>query len=167
MLAASGADPPESKKVLAEKLGISRSSLYYAPKIPAKDLLLKAQIETAWGTHPAYGRNRLSLYLQVNHKRISRVMRLFGMKVPLSVKTPKKPADQNQEPAPYPNLIKVLVPTGPGQVWAGDFTYVPFHGKFLFLATVMDVYAREILGWEVLTVHTVALIRGAFSMPET
>lgn len=162
MLAATGSDPPPSKKALAGELGIARSSLYYTPKIPAKDLVLKAKIEEVWESHPAYGRVRLALHLQVNHKRIQRVMRLFGMNVPVTAKTPGKPKDQNQEPAPYPNLIKKLCPTAPNVVWAGDFTYLPFHGKFLFLATVMDIFTREILGWEVLTVHTVPLIRGAF-----
>ncbi len=73
MLAATGADPPQGKKSLAKKLGIARSSLYYTPKIPAKDLLLKTQIEAVWETSPAYGRNRLSIELKVNHKRVSRV----------------------------------------------------------------------------------------------
>ena len=160
---ASGADPPRSKKALAAELAVSRSSLYYVPKLPAKDLVLRARIEEAWEAHPAYGRVRLALHLHVNHKRVSRVMRLFGMRVPLAAKAPRKPEDQNQEPAPYPNLIKSLVATGPGQIWAGDFTYIPFRGRFLYLATVMDIYTREILGWEVLAVHTVALIRRAFA----
>ena len=143
-------------------LGISRSSLYYTPKLPTKDLELRAAIEKTWEKHPAYGRVRLSLELGVNHKRIQRVMQLCDMKVPRSTKTPNKPDDVGQPEAPYPNLIKTLTPTRIGEVWAGDFTYIPFRGKFLYLATVMDIYTREILGWEVLTVHTVALIRGAF-----
>lgn len=162
MVPGTDCDPPVTKVAVAKELGIARSSLYYTPTMPAKDLALKVQIETVWETHPSYGRNRLCIELGVNHKRISRVMRLFGMRVPLTAKTPKKPADENQPVAPYPNLIKYLVPTGPGQIWAGDFTYIPFHGKFLYLATVMDIFTREIVGWDVLTVHTVALIRGAF-----
>jgi transposase InsO family protein len=157
-----GTDPPESKQVLAFKLGIARSSLYYTPKLPAKDLVLKAQIEGVWLKHPAYGRIRLSIHLGVNHKRISRVMRLFAMQVPRTTKKPKKPADLGQPVALYPNLIKSLVPTGIGQVWAGDFTYLPFQGRFLYLATVMDIYTREIVGWNILTVHTTSLIQGAF-----
>lgn len=162
MVPGTGGDPPVTKMALARELGIARSTLYYTPKIPEKDLALKAQIETVWETHPAYGRVRLAIELRVNHKRIQRVMQLFEMKVPLTTKTPKKPDDQNQLPAPYPNLVKQLKPTAPGQIWAGDFTYIPLHGKFLYLATVMDIFTREILGWEVLTVHTVTLIRGAF-----
>ena len=89
-------------------------------------------------------------------------MQVCDLHVPRSTKTPKKPADQAQPESPYPNLIKTLVPMGIGEIWAGDFTYLPFKGKFLYLATVMDIHTREILGWHVLTVHTVALIRGAF-----
>jgi len=155
-------DPPQTKTALALKLGIARSSLYYTPKLPAKDLLLKSQIEAAWEKHPAYGRERLCLELKVNHKRIQRVMQVCDLHVPRTTKIPKKLADVAQPAAPYPNLIKSVVPRGIGEIWAGDFTYLPFHGKFLFLSTVMDIYTREILGWNVLTVHTVALIRGAF-----
>jgi len=41
------AAPPKSKKELARELGISRQSLYYKPKLPEKDLKLKAKIENA------------------------------------------------------------------------------------------------------------------------
>ena len=64
--------------------------------------------------------------------------------------------------APYPNFIKGRCPIAPGVVWATDFTYIPFHGTFLFLATVLDVFTREVLGWHILSVHTAALIHGAF-----
>ena len=37
--------PPKSKKALAQELGVSRSSLYYKPKLPEKDLKLKVVFE--------------------------------------------------------------------------------------------------------------------------
>jgi len=50
--------PLKSKKELARQLGISRQSLYYKPKLPAKDLKLKAEIEKVMTTHKAYGHKR-------------------------------------------------------------------------------------------------------------
>lgn len=152
-----------TKTALAKSLGISRSSLYYKKKIPEKDLALKAQIEAVWETHPAYGHMRLALELKRNKKPILRVMRLFGMHPPRrrGMKF-TKPEDQGLAPSPYPNLIKDLCPIAPGVVWASDFTYIPYQGRFLFLATVMDIFTREVVGWNVLSVHTLALIQGAF-----
>lgn len=157
-----------TKTALAKSLGISRSCLYYKKKIPERDLALKAQIETVWETHPAYGHARLALELKRNKKPILRVMRAFDIHPPKR-RTKKfvKPDDQRLPASPYPNLIKELCPVAPGVVWASDFTYIPYQGRFLFLATVMDIFTREIVGWNVLTVHTVALIQGAFLHAKT
>ena len=46
--------------------------------------------------------------------------------------------------------------------WVGDFTHVVFMGRFLYIATVMDLYTREILGWHVAWHHTTDLIVKAF-----
>ena len=142
-------------------MGIARSSLYYVPKIHANDLILKARIEASWEKHAAYGRNSLAIHLSVNHKRMPRVMRLFSLKVPRAVKLPTKLRDAGKLPSLYPNLIKALCPVALSVVWTGDFTRTPFHGKFLYLTTVIDIYTREILGKNILTVHTVTLIKGS------
>jgi putative transposase len=47
-------------------------------------------------------------------------------------------------------------------VWAGDFTYFWFIDRFWYLATVIDVHTREIVGWHVANHHTTALIMDAF-----
>ena len=153
-----------TKTALAVELGVSRSSLYYQPKLPEKDHGLKAQIELVWDDFPEYGQRRLAIHLKAGKKRVGRVMKLFGMKPPKRrVKKPTKPDDQGKPQAPFPNLIKTFCPLAPGIVWSSDFTYIPYQGRFLFLATVMDIYTREIVGWHILCVHTVALIQGAFA----
>src|SRR3989344_4130063 len=82
MLAAKCCDAPipPSKQQLAKDLGVSRASLYYHPKQPAKDWHLKNLLESVLAKHPAYGHKRLALELQVNKKRVLRVMHLFGVK---------------------------------------------------------------------------------------
>src|SRR3989344_4635335 len=64
--------------------------------------------------------------------------------------------------ATVPNLVQTLCPIRPNVLWAGDFTYLPWRNGFLYLATVMDVYTREIVGWHLSTRHTTALIIAAF-----
>lgn len=153
-----------TKAALAKSLGVSRSTLYYKPKIPLKDLSLKADIEEVWINFPEYGHKRLSIHLKVNKKRIIRVMHLFKMKPPKRrVASPAKPDDLNKPTAPFPNLIKNFCPIRPGVVWVADFTYISYRGRFIYLATVMDLYTREIIGWNILSVHTVTLIRGALN----
>ena len=48
--------PPKSKTALAYELGVSRASLYYKPKLPEKDLKLKAEIEQVMADNKAYTR---------------------------------------------------------------------------------------------------------------
>jgi hypothetical protein len=57
-----------SKAALAEKLGVSRSSLYYKPKKPPEDEALKAQIDAVMAEHPAYGHRRIAIALEMNKK---------------------------------------------------------------------------------------------------
>ena len=52
-----------NKTKLAKNLGICRQSLYYKPKLPAKDLELKRQIEEVLKEHKAYGHRRIALHL--------------------------------------------------------------------------------------------------------
>lgn len=85
--------PPKSKEELARELGISRQSLYYKPKLPAKDLKLKAEIKKVMACHRAYGHKRIALDLRINKKRVLRVMKLFGLKPQRRIKKPEKPQD--------------------------------------------------------------------------
>ena len=89
---------PTSKKELAEQLGISRSALYYPLKLPVKDLALKADIEKIMSAHKAYGHRRIALELNMNKKRIRRIMRLFSLKVKRKRKPPKKQDDLGKAP---------------------------------------------------------------------
>ena len=54
--------------------------------------------------------------------------------------------DQRQRPAP--DLVKrEFVASGPNQLWVADMTYVPTWAGFIFLAVVLDVWSRRIVGW--------------------
>lgn len=150
--------PPESKTRLAKRLGISRASLYYRPKLPVKDLTLKAEIEQVTEKHKAYGHRRIALELRVNKKRVRRVMKLFGLTVRRKRKQPDKPKDLGQAPMIIPNLVLGLIIEAPHQVWVSDFTYLPYFGRFVYLATVEDVFTRRVVGWAVATKHCAELV---------
>lgn len=73
-----------------------------------------------------------------------------------------KPDDLGKPEAKYLNLIESFCPIRPNLVWVGDFTHIRFKSSFVYLATVMDIYSREIVSWYLSTTHTKELIIEAF-----
>jgi transposase InsO family protein len=55
-------------------------------------------------------------------------------------------------------LAKTICPIRPNVLWVGDFTYLPWQDGFIYAATVMDIFTREILGWSLGLRHTSALV---------
>lgn len=153
-----------TKAELAQALGISRSALYYQRTLPSKDLELKQAIQQVLSTHPSYGHKRIAWELKVNKKRVLRVMTKFEVKpYRRRVKPKPKQDDQGKQPAPYLNLVKKICPLRPHAIWAGDFTWIPYQGNFLYLATLLDIYTREIVGWSVSRYHTKQLVIDTFN----
>lgn len=152
----------ENKTELAKRLGISRSSLYYHPKRPEIDQEVKNQIESVLADHPAYGHKRIALALKLNKKRILRVMKKFNIK-PYRRKAKRlvKKDDLGKPPTEFSNLIENLVIDHPNQVWCTDFTYVKYQGRFVYLATIIDRYTREIVGFNISRFHNRFLVIGA------
>lgn len=154
--------PPKSKAALARELGISRQSLYYTPKLPSKDMALKAAIENVMKDNQAYGHKRIAIELGVNKKRVGRVMKLFNLTVKRKRrKKPDKEKDIGAEPVSIPNRIRELIVGGSGIVWISDFTYLLYQNRFVYLATVEDIFTRQILGWTVSVRHTADLVTDA------
>ena len=71
-----------NKAIRARALGINRKNIYYKSLLTEKDISLKDSIYEIHKKHPSYGHKRLSMDLQINHKRILRVMKKFGIKPP-------------------------------------------------------------------------------------
>jgi len=142
--------------MLARELGISRASLYYVSKQSPKDWQLKERISAVLQEHPSYGFRRVALELRVNKKRAQRVMRLFGLRA--YRRRGRKFRKSGIAKASYPNLLATNYPRELNDIWAADFTYIPYHGKFLYLATVMDLFAREVVGAAVMANHSVPLV---------
>ena len=148
---------------LAKRIGVSRSAMYYRPKKPVSDEELRQKIILVMEKHPAYGSRRVATELKMNRKGIKRVMYAFGLRPRIRRGfRPAKPDDQNKPETHIPNILKQICPLHPNIVWAGDFTYFWFQDRFWYLATVIDVRSREILGWHVANHHTTALVIEAF-----
>jgi len=141
------------------RIGIKRTHQYYQHKQPKKDWKTKQLIEGVLRDHPAYGHKRLALHLKINKKRVLRVMKLFGIK-PYR-RYSKKPFMYKTKDSIFPNLLMFESPRGRGDIYASDFTYIKFQGKWIYPATVLDVYTREIVGLAILTTHATQLVMNA------
>ena len=150
----------ENKRALAQRLGISRSSLYYVPKQPEKDWQLKCQIEEVLQEHPSYGYRRLALHIGVNRKRTWRVMKLFGLQ-PYRRRGRKWRKRERKPAYIVSNLLLTTEPLHPHHIWVTDFTHIDWKNTRLYLATMMDLFTRRITGFSVLTNHSIPLILNA------
>jgi transposase InsO family protein len=151
-----------SKTQIAKDAGIARSTLYYQAKRDEQDEEMKKQILVVLGIHPAYGHKRIALEFSLNKKRILRVMKKYNIKpYRQQPKSPKKPEDYGKPNTKWKNEIIGFCPIKPTIVWASDFTYIKFQGHFIYLATIIDIYSREIIGWNISNFHDTNLILGA------
>ncbi|MFA1551856.1 IS3 family transposase, partial [Actinomadura chokoriensis] len=107
------------------------------------------------GQDGTYGSPRVTAELRdtgrrVNHKRVERVMRAFGI---VGVHLRKKVRTTVPEPShqKIPDLIKRdFTAAVPNRRYVGDITYLPVgDGKFLYLATVIDLCSRRLAGWSI------------------
>lgn len=143
------------KTTLAKELDISRGSLYYRPKKLDKDWKVKCLIEEALRNNPAYGHKRLALHLKMNKKKVLRVMKLFGIK-PYRRRCKKWKKTKNISTI-YPNLLLTTYPQYENHIWTSDFTYLGWKKMVVYVATVMDLHTKKIIGLTVLTNHSVQL----------
>ncbi len=70
-------------------------------------------------------------------------MRRFGIK---PYRRRGKRARKRKVSGTFPNLLLHTIPSYPHHVWAADFTELSWHGKKVYVATVLDLYTRQIVG---------------------
>jgi len=146
--------------------GISHKNVYYTTIQEQKDLQLKQRIDVVHQVNFAYGHKRVATELGIGHNRASRVMNKYG------IKPPRRNAQRfyttvSTTEHSYTNLIKGLVTTKPNELWVTDLTYIKFHGNFVYLSTVKDVFTREVLSARMSHHHdaplVLACIKGAIA----
>ena len=105
---------------------------------------------------------------RVGRKRVARLMRKAGLRGVSRrrgfVITTRR--DPKQRPAP--DLVnRKFVADGANQLWVADMTYVPTWAGFIFLAIVLDVWSRRIVGWAIGEQMTADLVLAALNMAIT
>jgi putative transposase len=146
---------------LCEFLGVSRGG-YYAwreEKESARDQanreVLRQIKEVFQAKRERYGSPRITEELRrsgrlCNHKRVERLMREEGLKARSSKRRKVRTTQSAHDHPTAPNLLLDRpAPRKTDEVWVADITYVPTSEGWLFVAAVMDLYSRQILGWSV------------------
>jgi putative transposase len=129
-----------------------------------------------------YGAPRVTAELRrrgwrANHKRVERLMRAHGIlgHRPRQRRSLTRP---DAGAAPAPDLLdRLFDPDRPDVAWCGDITYIPTDEGWLYLASVIDLASRHLLGWSMSSHHDARLVtdaldaavatRGHAHMPDT
>lgn len=146
---------------MCEVLWVSKSGYYkWLQEEPSKQEIwrdkIKKKIYHLFQRHEGiYGSPRITRALHrlenpdyhISEKTVGRYMAEMGLRA-----TPKEPyvvtTDSNHSQPVYPNLLNQSFNPGmPDRAWVTDITYIWTYEGWLYLATVMDLYSRKIIGW--------------------
>jgi len=148
-------------------MGIKRSTLYYKPK-DKKETDIKNKIKDISYKHPYYGYRRITASLRrdkviVNHKKVSKMMKELGIQGRIKHKYIATTNSKHNNRI-YSNLIKDKELTGINQVWCTDITYIRILNGFVYLATILDIYSRKIIGYAIGKTLSSKLVIAALNM---
>lgn len=100
----------------------------------------------------------------ISRKRVAKLMKKAGL-VRKTKRKFKVTTNSKHSFKLAPNLLqRQFCVTQPNRVWAGDITYIPTRNGWLYLAIVMDLYSRKIVGWSMKTSMNAALVNDAITM---
>jgi putative transposase len=155
-------------------LGVSPSGYYAWAKRPTSeravtDDLLTSEIRAAHAaSKDTYGAPRIQFDLaeqgiRVSRKRIARLMRNAGL---AGVSRRKGVVTTVRDGARQaPDLVdRNFTAEHPNQLWVADITYIPTWSGFLYLAVVLDVFSRRIVGWSMATTLHRQVVLDALNM---
>lgn len=145
---------------LCNVLGVSQSG-YFAWKGRSAsirqraDMMLLAHVRSAFAlSNGTYGSPRMTRELQdegfaVGRRRTARLMRENGLKARQKRRFKRTTDSQHTWPV-APNIIdQDFAATGPDEKWGADISYVWTREGWLYLAVVIDLFARRVVGWAV------------------
>ncbi|WP_286162594.1 IS3 family transposase [Bacillus sp. AFS029533] len=153
---------------MCKVLGVSRSGYYDWLKRPqSKRTLIKEKLskqikEIYLESNKRYGAIKILRTLNkhgsiISLKTVQRLMKANSLRS-ITVKKYRAKQTEKQQEAKYPNILNQNFKTSaPGQVWVSDITYIWTREGWLYLASVMDLYSRKIIGFSTSSRMTTAL----------
>jgi putative transposase len=165
-----------SVSLMCRLLGVSKSGFYAWDRreLSAReraDIALKVHIHAIHDrSRQTYGAPMIHAELSDDHdihigcKRVARLMRAEGLRG-ATLRRYVVTTVSDAKAAQRPDLVqRRFYAEAPNQLWVGDFTYVPTWSGFLYLAIVLDVFSRKIVGWSMQTHMRTELVLAAIDM---
>ena len=160
---------------LSHVLGVSVSGYYaWQQRAPSRratqDAALLEQIRAfhtasrgTYGT-PRIHRDLRAAGMRVGRKRVARLLQQAGLRG-VSRRKWIRTTVRSATGRPAPDLVqRQFVATAPNQLWVADITYIPTWAGTLYLAVVLDVWSRRVIGWAMETHLRTALVLAALNM---
>ncbi len=164
-----------SVATMSRVLGVSASGFYaWCQRGPSaraqRDAALLTQLRTfhrqSRGTYgaPRLQRDLRAAGVRVGRKRVARLLKGAGLQGVSRRKWPTTTV-RADDVRPAPDLVqRQFSATGPNQLWVADITYVPTRTTMLYLAVVLDVWSRRVIGWAMETHLRTSLVLAALDM---
>jgi putative transposase len=132
-----------------------------------RDERLQPEIKRVWQANmQVYGADKV--WKQMNRERIEvarctveRLMRRLGLRGVMRGKRVRTTVPDACAPRPLDRVNRQFNASRPNQLWVSDFTYVSTWQGWLYVAFVVDVFARRIVGWRVSTSMTTDFVLDA------
>lgn len=162
--------------VLREALGVSRSGFYAWRTRPVSvrartDAAILVTMRSSFQlSDRTYGTRRMIDEVRdaghvCGRDRVGRLMRQEGLRA--RPKRRARPVDHGERPVRMlaPNVLdREFTATAPNQKWVADFTYIWTSEGWLFVAVVLDLFARRVVGWSMHATMTAQLVTDALTM---
>jgi putative transposase len=160
---------------LCRVLDVSASGYYaWVARRPSRRATTDAELleqirhfhQASRGTYgtPRIHRDLRAAGVRISRKRVARLLKQAGLRgvsrrkwVPTTVRSPHG--------RPAPDLVqRQFAATAPNQLWVADITYIPTWAGMLYLAVVLDVWSRRVIGWAMETHLRTELVVAALNM---
>lgn len=158
---------------MCKVLGVSRSGFYkWKMAEPSTQELRKTELQERILFHyndseKRYGSPKITILLclegyKVTERTVGKYMRELGLRSCVSKKYKVVTTDSNHDLPIAPNILNQNFATSkPNKVWVADITYIPCREGRLYLASILDLCTREIVGWRLGSRMTTDLVLGA------
>lgn len=160
---------------MCQVLKVSRSGYYAWLKYPTsqrkkKDIELKQKIKQIYQkSRQRYGSPRIYQQLlregySIGKKRVERLMQELDIQAVAKKKYKSTTDSAHSKPVAENHLNRDFTPKKPNKYWVADITYIWTAEGWIYLATIMDLYSRKIIGWALRERLTKELVIGALDM---
>lgn len=161
--------------VMCRLLEVSTSGFYRSltaqpgPRAQRTERIRQAVAEVFQESHSIYGSQKIAKALRNDESReracrntVAKAMREMGLKSCVSKRFKPTTTQADPDKTPAPNLLdQKFTATAPNQKWVTDITYLSTAAGWVYLAVVVDLFSRKVVGWDISDSLATPLVSGA------